>query len=140
MSTILPLTLFIIFTILAIIHFNWAIGGKWGFDNALPTNEQGERVLNPKKIDCVIVGIGLLLMGTFYLNRAGVIYIDLPSWAANSIGWVITAIFLLRAIGDFRYIGFTKKIRETDFGRNDSRYYAPLCLIIGLIGLYLEVT
>lgn len=139
MTSILALVLFIIFLILSLIHFNWAIGGALGFDNALPTNEKGERVLNPKKIDSAVVGLGLLLMGVFYLSKSDVLTLDLPSWAANSAGWVISTIFLLRAIGDFKYVGFTKRVKNTNFGKNDSKYYAPLCLIISVIGLYLEL-
>ena len=53
----LSLILVIIFFILSIIHFNWVRGGTWGFDNALPTNENGERILNPRKIDSLIVNL-----------------------------------------------------------------------------------
>jgi len=31
---------------LGLIHFNWAIGGKFGDENSLPTKENGDRVLN----------------------------------------------------------------------------------------------
>lgn len=34
---------------LGILHFNWAFGGEFGFSESLPTKENGERVLNPKK-------------------------------------------------------------------------------------------
>jgi hypothetical protein len=59
--TTLSLLLFSTFLALAALHFNWAFGGQWGFDKALPTKETGERVLNPKKIDSAIVAVGLPL-------------------------------------------------------------------------------
>jgi len=44
------------------------------------------------------------------------------------------SIFLLRAIGDFNYVGFFKKIKDTNFGKMDSKYYSPLCLVIAIMG------
>jgi hypothetical protein len=38
----------------------------------------------------------------------------------------------LRALGEFRYIGFFKRVRGTPFARMDSRYYSPLALLLGV--------
>jgi len=138
MAITLSIILFSIFTILAIIHFNWVVGGKWGYNKALPTDEQGKRILNPRKIDSAIVGIGLLGFGLFYLWKSGAIQLGIPAWVAYA-GWVIPAIFLLRAIGEFRYIGFFKKIKTTDFGKMDTQLYSPLCLLIGLMGFLVAI-
>jgi hypothetical protein len=54
--------------------------------------------------------------------------------------WIIASIFILRAIGEFKYVGFFKKISQTKFGQNDTKYYSPLCLIIGILTLMLELT
>ena len=51
------------------IHLNWVIGGKFGYVESLPTKENGERVLNPKKIDSAIIGIGLIAFGIFYMIK-----------------------------------------------------------------------
>ena len=138
MTITLSIILFSIFTILALIHFNWAMGGQWGFDKALPTNENGERILNPRKIDSGIVGIGLMGFGLFYLWKSGFIQFDLPAWVAY-IGWIIPTVFIFRAIGEFRYIGFFKKIKTTDFRKMDTQLYSPLCLLIGLMGLLIMI-
>jgi len=138
MTITLSIILFSIFTILAIIHFNWAMGGKWGYDGALPTNEKGERILNPRKIDSAIVGVGLLGFGLFYLWKSGLIQLGLPAWVAYA-GWIIPAIFILRAVGEFRYVGFFKKIKTTDFGKMDTKLYSPLCLLIGVMGLLVAI-
>jgi len=139
MAATLSIILFSIFIILAIIHFNWGVGGKWGFDKALPTNEKGERILNPRKIDSAIVGFGLLGFGLFYLWKSGLIHLGLPAWVYTYVGWIIPAIFILRAVGDFKYVGFFKKIKTTDFGRLDSRLFSPLCLVIGVFGLLVAI-
>ncbi|WP_159099309.1 MULTISPECIES: hypothetical protein [Aquimarina] len=49
MPMILPILLSLIFFILGIIHFNWVVGGTFGFEASLPTKESDECVLNPKK-------------------------------------------------------------------------------------------
>ncbi|WP_281635816.1 DUF3995 domain-containing protein [Flavobacterium marginilacus] len=45
----------------------------------------------------------------------------------------------MRAIGDFNYVGFFKKIKLAKFGKNDTKYFSPLCLIIGILTLILEL-
>ncbi len=135
---ILPIIISLIFFILGIIHFNWVIGGTFGFDASLPTNEKGERVLNPKKFDSLIVGIALSSFAIIYLIVAGVLNFNLPIWIIKYGTWIIPFIFILRAIGDFKYIGFFKKVKQTNFGVLDSKYYSPLCLIIGVMGLIIK--
>jgi DNA-binding LytR/AlgR family response regulator len=44
--------------------------------------------------------------------------------------WAIGIIFLLRAIGDFKYFGFAKRIRHTDFALYDTKIYSPLAFAI----------
>ena len=136
---ILSFTLCIVLTILSAIHFHWAIGGQWGFDNALPVNENGSRVLNPGKTACAIVGLGLAGFACFYLFQTNIIDIAIPQWLLNIGGWGIPAIFIARAIGDFNYVGFFKKVKNTKFGKLDSAIYSPLCIAIGVIGLALQI-
>jgi len=127
------------FAALSLIHLNWGFGGEWGFEKSLPTNEEGDKVLNPKKRDSLIVGIGLLFFLVFYLIKARIILFELPFWVTGYAGWLISSIFILRAIGDFKYIGFFKRIKETDFGIRDTNLYSPLCLFLGLNGFFLEL-
>lgn len=136
---ILGILLFIIFLSLSALHISWAFGKKWGFENSLPKNEAGDRILNPKKVDCAIVGIGLLLFGIFYLTKVDLIPFALPEQVVRIASWVIPFIFLFRAMGDFKYVGFFKKVTSTDFAKKDSAFYSPLCLIVGLIGILLEL-
>jgi hypothetical protein len=103
---ILSILLSIIFFVLGIIHLNWVIGGKFGFMESLPTKESGERVLNPKKNDSGIVGIGLIGFGLFYLMKVDLINFNQPDWILKYGSWIIPSIFILRAIGEFKYVGF----------------------------------
>jgi hypothetical protein len=136
---ILSILLSIILIGLGLIHFNWVVGGKFGFAESLPTKESGERVLNPKKIDSAIVGIGLTAFGIFYVLKSGLFEYNLPEWIMKYGSWIIPIIFLLRAIGEFKYIGFFKSIKKTDFGKLDTKFFSPLCLIIGIFGIIIQL-
>ena len=139
MTTFLSILLFVVFLTLGFIHFNWVIGGTWGFDKSLPAYENGEIIFNPRKIDSAIVGLGLCLFGVVYLLKSGLVNFQLPNWIVTYGGWIIPCIFILRAIGEFKYVGFFKKIKQTDFGKMDSKLFSPLCLAIGLIGIYIHL-
>lgn len=124
----------LLLAILSSIHFYWAFGGKWGFELALPQNAEQQKMLNPKPIDCAIIGLGLLAFSLFFLYSVKLLPLPLPSWLLPNGLWIISGIFFLRALGDFRYVGFSKGIRNTRFSRLDSFYYSPLCLLISLAG------
>ncbi len=135
---VLSLLLSFIFFILGIIHFNWVIGGEYGFTASLPTKENGERVLNPKKIDSAIIGIGLFAFSFFYVLKSELINPNEPQWILTYGSWIIPSIFILRAIGDFKYVGFFKKVKQTAFGRLDTIFFSPLCLFIAKVGLLIQ--
>lgn len=129
----------IILLMIGFLHFYWAFGGKIGFQSAIPTTSKGEPVMHPRWIESSVVGFMLLIFATYYLLNIGIFSFSLPSWITNYLGWIIASLFLLRAIGDFKYVGFFKKIRNTYFSKMDSRYYAPLCFFIALIGFIVEL-
>jgi hypothetical protein len=139
MKTFTGLLLSLIFISLSAIHIYWAFGGKSGAAASVPTKENNKPVIKPGAIDCFVVAIVLLSFGIFVLIKADIILLRLPNWLLNYGLWAITAIFLLRAIGEFRYVGFFKKIKTTPFGQLDTKYYSPLCLIIGVLSIILEL-
>jgi len=75
---VLSVFLSLILFALGLIHFNWAMGGKFGFTESLPTKENRERVLNPKKIESAIVGSGLTAFGLFYIFQSELLSYSLP--------------------------------------------------------------
>lgn len=119
------------------LHFYWGFGGKWGSYSVVPTKDDGSPVFIPRTISTFIVAIGLLGFGVFYLIKYGCITVSLPIWLDRYGFWIITFIFILRAIGDFNYVGFFKKHKSSDFALNDTKYYSPLCLLIGVLTLIL---
>lgn len=140
MKILATIILLLIFFSLAILHFYWAFGGEWGFKNALPADENGKILFIPRNIDSAIVGLGLIAFGSFYLLKSDLIQLALPMWIVKYGGWIIPILFLLRAVGEFKYVGLFKSISTTEFGRLDTIFYSPLCLIIGCLGIFLAVS
>jgi hypothetical protein len=131
--------LVIIFVSIAVLHFYWAVGGRWAIEAVVPTNENGKPVLKTSVAACLVVGVGLFAFALYYLIAAGIIDFILSGFILTALGWLLPSIFFLRAIGDFNYVGFTKKIKGTTFARLDTLYFAPLCLLIALLGLVVQV-
>ena len=134
----LTAVLTLIFSFLGGIHIYWGLGGKWGGAAAIPTKANNEAIMQPKIVECFVVAIGLLGIAVFILMRVQWMPVALPPWLLYNGLWVISGIFTLRAIGEFKYVGFFKKIRSTTFGKMDTRYYSPLCLSIGIMAALLE--
>jgi hypothetical protein len=105
----------VILTLLGALHVYWAAGGSFGKGATLPTRD-GKTVLHPTPMITAIVAAGLFTMAVLV--------------AAGVAVWVPAAIFFLRAIGDFRYIGFFKRIRDSRFAKFDTMLYSPLCLLL----------
>lgn len=133
----IALILFLVFLFLASIHVYWAFGGHWGGNAVIPTKEDNAKMFTPTPLPTLIVALGLLLMGLIILASTRVVPFNLPAWIDHYGIWFIAAIFFLRAIGDFRYVGFFKKITKTRFARHDTRYYSPLCLVICILAIIL---
>lgn len=137
---ILSLLLSLILIGLAIIHFSWVFGGTFCFAQSIPTKENGGRLFNPKKIDSAVVGIVLTLFGIFYILKSGIFEVYPPEWLMKYGSWVIPSLFILRAIGEFKYVGFFKTIKNTAFAKVDSKIFSPLCLLIGILGVVVSIS
>jgi len=129
----------LVFIILSSIHFYWVFGGEKWLDKALPTDIDGNKLFVPGKIATAFVAIGLLFFAFFYVVKSGLIDFQFPVLISKYLGWGISIIFILRAFGDFKYSGFTKKIKNTDFGKFDTKYYSKISLVLGVIGLTIEL-
>lgn len=126
-------TLILLF--LSLLHFYWALGGQWGADKAVPKSPTGENLFSPGPLACIIVGIFLGLASVLFAVHIGFLDMTLPALIKQYGSLFIGIIFALRAVGEFRYVGFTKRITNSTFATLDSRYYSPLCLLIGLGGI-----
>lgn len=124
----------IIFIILSFLHFYWALGGNWGMEGVVPTfSEEGEKVFKPGLHATIAVGV---IMGGFAfitIGNTGFFDESLNHSFIRYATLTIGILFFLRAIGEFKYIGFFKKVKGSLFAKNDTRYYSPLCLVIAIL-------
>src|SRR5579862_6279024 len=119
----------LILLIVAAVHIYWAAGGKAGKGAAIPS-ANGRAIIRPSAFGTALVEVGLCAMAALVALRIG--WLDLPALPGNSVvveigTWLMAMVFALRAIGDFRYVGFFKRIRDGKFARLDTLAYSPLC-------------
>lgn len=140
MNLIISIVLIAIFLFLSSIHIYWGVGGKWVSGAVIPTKDDNTKIIMPGVIPTFIVAFGLLSFAMVIFLNIDQLYFKLPHWILQiqKYGlWAIMIIFILRAIGDFHYVGFFKKYKQTKFGQNDTKYYSPLCFLIGILTLIL---
>ncbi len=124
---------------IGLLHAYWMLGGRWGWSKALPSSESGALIMNSGPVACLVVAVGLLGFALYYFSLGLHFPLGLPFKAGKWGIWVLAGIFLLRAAGDFRYVGFFKKVKNTAFGRMDTRWYAPLCAVLGFTSILIGV-
>jgi hypothetical protein len=139
MVSVIAIALFLIFLNISLLHFYWSFGGQWGKRAAVPTKNDHTSVIAPGFLSSFIVASGLLGFGLFNLTEVKSLDLPMPPLIKKSGPWVIAIIFLARAVGDFKYIGFFKKIRHTRFGEKDTKFFSPLCLVIGILNVILAL-
>ena len=137
MITILACLNASILLIISLLHGYWGVGGRWGLAQSLPTNTNGEKVLQPGIIACFAVAFALLAVSFYFLIYVKIINLPLTAFVENYGIWGIAAIFTVRAMGDFKYVGFSKKIKGTEFAELDTFFYSPLCLYLGITSIFI---
>jgi len=120
MINLIGILAIVIFLSIALLHVYWAFSSGRAGNAVIPTHD-GRPIFTPS------TGVTLLVWGTLGFWRMG-----LPIWLFKVGTWSVAAVLLLRAIGDFRFVGFFKRVRDTPFAYNDTRYYSPLCLWLAI--------
>jgi hypothetical protein len=129
--------LFVLFLTLSGLHVFWALSGRTYSSRVIPTVD-GVPVLRPGRAATLAVAALLLAAAVVSLWR-GAWPDSGASWVPHTGILVIAGVFAARAIGDFRLVGFFKRVRGTDFARNDSLVYSPLCAAVSGLALWLAL-
>ena len=131
---IVTLLLCLIFLALAAIHFYWAVGGRMALAGAVPSNGD-EPLFTPGPVASALVGCALVAAASIAALRGEWLLAETPDWLPRVGTWMVALVFAGRAIGDFRYFGFFKRVRGTLFAHRDSRIYSPLCAAIASLAV-----
>ena len=127
---------FLILMFLSIIHFLWAFGVKWGYKAVLPADEENNLKLKPSKTITIIVACLLAFAAVLYAVKAKIVTVYfVPNLLVNVGLYIVLVVFFIRSIGDFKYVGFFKKTKNTMFAKNDTKYFSPLCLFLSIISM-----
>ncbi len=119
----------------ALLHFYWSFGGRKWSDAVIPTKPGEEKAFLPGPIMTFSVALIFLSVAIYFFLLSNIFPLSIPTFFSGWATWVIAGGFILRAMGDFRYFGLFKTIRNTTFAKMDSRYYTPLVLVLGILSL-----
>jgi hypothetical protein len=129
----------LIFTAIAALHIYWAAGGRKWADAVLPEMPGStKKLFIPGKLMTLAVAGGLLFFAFISCGAVSLFSNYLSDRFFVYGNAVIGIIFLLRAVGDFKYAGFFKKVKDTVFAKNDTKYFAPLCIVISAIAFLIS--
>jgi hypothetical protein len=118
-----------VFVILGGWHFYMAVAGHSGESAAVPSRD-GKPGFVPSTGSTIAVGIVLLLFAMLVACTSGMLVLGLPRRLLTWLSYALALGLLARAVGDFRYVGFFKRVRRTRFARMDTLLYSPLCVLL----------
>lgn len=124
---------------LAGLHVFWAVGGRWGGAAAVPTRAGGAPTFVPSAAATLAVAAALAVAAYVVLVRGGVARPVGPRWWYAAGAWGLVIVFAARVVGDFRYVGLFKRVRDTPFAVRDDRLYVPLCAVLAVAILWLAL-
>ncbi len=131
LTTIVAFPLIAVFLTLSLWHVYWLLGGCVGRDAAIPEVD-GKLVFQPSAVATFVVAVALALCALLLAATAGLATLPLSHPVLTWLTRALAVVLLLRAIGDFRLVGFFKRIRDTRFARLDTAVYSPLCLLLAI--------
>ena len=136
LQLVIASSLALVFVLLGVLHVFWALGGRLGIGSAVP-EVNGRRAFTPTPAATFAVALALFVASVLVLGRAGAFG---PHVSAERFKWPVFILgfaFLIRAVGEGKLVGFTKRVRGTSFARWDTRLFSPLCLGISYAALWL---
>jgi hypothetical protein len=127
----LALIVCLVFAALAIWHVCMAFSLPSGESGAVPS-VSGKPLFVPSVPATLAVAVVLLLFACLVAAMGGLLETGIPK---NILSWFCYALalgLLARAVGEFKYVGFFKRVRGSRFARLDTLVYSPLCLLLAV--------
>jgi len=136
--SIVTLLVCIVLLLIAVLNIYWAFGGHKGINGAIPTIK-GHRLLHPGPLGTLAVALSLILASIVIGVQGQIIRIPFLKRISFWSSCVIALVFLIRSIGDFRYVGFFKTVQRSIFAQRDNMFYTPLCLLLTVMVAFIAV-
>jgi hypothetical protein len=131
MNAALAITVCVVFLALALWHFRMAFAPAAGDGGAVPSVD-GKPLFVPSRGATVAVGVALMSFAALVAFTAGLWPLDVPRGGLVWLSYALALGLLARAIGEFKYVGFFKRVRGSRFARLDTWVYSPLCLLLSI--------
>jgi hypothetical protein len=101
---------------------------------------EGKPVYEPRHTECLDVAAALALSCAIVATRGGMLpHCALPQTWVQAGTVVVGTALIMRAIGDFRFVGFFKRVRDTPFAEWDTRLFSPVSLMLGIATLWVAL-
>lgn len=121
-----------VLALLGALHVAWALGWQWGLSAALPVGNNGTPLFRPGPAITLAVALALGVAASLVGAAAGLWALPLPDGAVRALLGVGCGVFFLRALGDFRTAGITRRWSASTFVLWDALLFTPLCAGLAL--------
>jgi hypothetical protein len=135
MVNFLAITLIFAFVFLAAVHLYWAFSRPAAKRIAIP-EVAGRPAFIPSRSATLGVAVSFFACALLVIVTFRFVPTLIPQKVLCWFTFGLALVFITRAIGEFRLIGFFKKVKGTTFARLDSTLYSPLSVAIA-IGLFI---
>jgi hypothetical protein len=120
--------------LVVLFHLYWGGGGRLMADAVIPAKPASggpQKLFSPSSIAAFIVAgyLSAIMLLAWFVARKQPLVLGLGT--LRIVLGIAGAIFVIRAIGDFRYIGFFKRVYGTRFARWDNWLFSPFILCVG---------
>ena len=129
MSEVIAVAVCFTFLLLALWHVYMALRPTSGVSGAVPS-VGGKPLFVPSRRATVAVAVVLLLFAGLVAATASLVSVGLPQLALVWLSYALACGLLARAVGEFKYLGFFKRVRGSKFATLDTLVYSPLCLLL----------
>jgi hypothetical protein len=119
------------FLVLALWHFRMAFARATANSGAVPSVD-GKALFVPSRAATVTVAVLLVAFAALVAETGGLLPLLLPRRALVWLSYGLALGLLGRAIGEFRYVGFFKRVRGSRFAKLDTLVYSPVCLLLAI--------
>jgi uncharacterized protein DUF3995 len=126
----LPIAVLSVFVVLGVWHFYLALGASSGKGGGAVPSAGGKPLFVPSAAATLAVGVVLILFGVLVAATAGIVPLGVPAPVLRGLCYALALGLLTRAVGEFRYVGFFKRVRGSRFATLDTYVYSPLCLLL----------
>ena len=132
MNTALALCVSFVFVALALWHFRMAARPARGSNGGAVPSVNGKPLFVPSARATIAVGLVLLLFAVLVAATAGLVQVGLSPRLLSWASFALALGLLARAVGEFKYVGFFKRVRGSRFATLDTLLYSPLCLLLAV--------